>query len=147
MEEQIKMARLNLELKRKTNEIKQRKQELEAVKHEMLVENEKKYHVNKHTLLAAIASIREKKAGLAYDDVTRLTLTDEIHNIEDQLNIIRDERDMEARRIVADIFAQRNEVEAEEREVMEWYEAEKLAIMEAQYEARKEAAMQEGGVQ
>lgn len=147
MEEQIKMAKLNAEYKKKQNELKARKQMVEAGKHAALQQVDEEYHKKKIELLADIADIRKKKEGLALDDPHRYDLSDKIHNIEDMLNIIRDERDIKARNVTHDAFADLMELEEEGRRLDEWLEDEKIKVMEEQHAARlaKEAAEAERG--
>jgi hypothetical protein len=150
MEEQIKMARLNAEYKKKQNIIKADKQRVEAGKHAALQQVDEEYHTKKRELLADIADIRKQKEGLALDDPKRADLSDEIRNIEDMLGIIRDERDIKARNVAHDAFAEHMELEEAGRRLDEWLEEEKIKVMEEQHAARidKEAAQaEEGGEQ
>lgn len=150
MEEQIKLARLNAEYKKKQNIIKADKQRVEAGKHAALQQVDEEYHTKKRELLADIADIRKQKEGLALDDPKRADLSDEIRNAEDQLGIIRDERDIKARNVAHDAFAAHMELEEAGRRLDEWLEEEKIKVMEEQHAARiaKEAAQaEEGGEQ
>lgn len=150
MEEQIKMAKLNAEFSKKQNDLKARKQMVENLKHTRLQHVDEEYHAKKRKLLADIADLRRQKEGLALDDTKRLALTDAIRSIEDKLSIIRDERDIEARRVVHESFADLMELEDEGRSLNEWLDDEKIKVMEEQHAARlaKEAAQaEEGGEQ
>ena len=150
MEEQIKLARLNAEYKKKQNIIKADKQRVEAGKHAALQQVDEEYHKKKCELLADIADIRKQKEGLALDDPHRYDLSDDIRNIEDMLGIIRDERDIKARNVAHDAFAEHMELEEAGRRLDEWLEDEKIKVMEEQHAARlaKEAAeAEEGGEQ
>ena len=132
MENQIMLLKLNAEYNKKNNDIKARKQLVEAGKHAALQQVDEEYHAKKRRLLADIADIRKKKEGLALDDPHRYDLTDDIRNVEDLLNILKDERDIEARRVVHEAFASLNELEEEGRRLGEWLEDEKIKIMEQQ---------------
>ena len=55
---------------------------------------------------------------------------DAIRNIEDELNILKDWRDIEARRIVGETFAEKTYLEDEGRRINEWLDDEKIKIME-----------------
>lgn len=132
MENQIMFLKLNAEYNKKNNDIKGRKQLVEAGKHAALQQVDEEYHAKKRQLLADIADIRKKKEGLAFDDPHRYDLTDDIRNVEDLLNILKDERDIEARRVVHEAFASLNELEEEGRRLGEWLEDEKIKIMEQQ---------------
>ena len=132
MENQIMFLKLNAEYNKKNNDIKERKQLVEAGKHAALQQVDEEYHAKKRQLLADIADIRKKKEGLALDDPHRYDLTDDIRNVEDLLNILKDERDIEARRVVHEAFASLNELEEEGRRLGEWLEDEKIKIMEQQ---------------
>lgn len=136
MEEQIKMARLNAEYNKKNNDLKARKQMVEHLKHTRLQHVDDEYHVNKRDLLTDIAYLRKQKEGLAFEDIKRLALTEAIRNIEDNLNIIRDERDIEARRVAHEAFAELMELEEEGRRLEEWLEDEKIKVMEEQHAAK-----------
>ena len=59
-------------------------------------------------------------------------LNDDIRNVEDLLNILKDERDIKARGVVHDAFSSLNELEEEGRRLGEWLEDEKIKIMEQQ---------------
>ena len=132
MENQIMLLKLNAEYNKKNNDIKARKQLVEAGKHAALQQVDEEYHAKKRQLLADIADIRKKKEGLALDDPHRYDLTDDIRNVEDLLNILKDERDIKARRVVHEAFASLNELEEEGRRLGEWLEDEKIKIMEQQ---------------
>ena len=142
MEEQIKMAKLNAEFSKKQNDLKARKQMVENLKHTRMQHVDDEYHAKKRKLLADIADIRKKRMGFAFEDPRRLNLSDDIRNVEDQLNIIHDERDIEARRVAHEAFADLMELEEEGRRLNEWLEDEKIKVMEEQHAARiaKEAA-------
>lgn len=150
MEEQIKMAKLNAEFSKKQNDLKARKQMVEHLKHTRLQHVDEEYHEKKRGLLADIADIRKKKAGIPFDDPRRYDLSDAIRNLEDKLNIIRDERDIEARRVAHEGFDELMELEEEVRRLNEWLDEEKIKVMEEQHAAKlaKEAAQaEEGGKQ
>ena len=132
MENQIMFLKLNAEYNKKNNDIKERKQLVEAGKHAALQQVDEEYHAKKRQLLADIADIRKKKEGLALDDPHRYDLTDDIRNVEDLLNILKDERDIKARGVVHDAFSSLNELEEEGRRLGEWLEDEKIKIMEQQ---------------
>lgn len=142
MEEQIKMAKLNAEFSKKQNDLKARKQMVEHLKHVKLQHFDDEYHEKKRGLLADIADIRKKKEGIPFDDPRRYDLSDAIRNLEDKLGIIRDERDIESRRVAYEGFAELMELEEEGRRLNEWLEDEKIKVMEEQHAARldKEAA-------
>lgn len=135
MEFQIMFAKLNAEYAKKINDLSARKQALEALKHEKLQYVNDKYHNEKRDYLVKMAQTRKKKEGLALDDPKRADITDEIRNIEDRLNLLHDERDIEARRIVGETFAEMTQLEEEGRRINEWLEDEKIKIMEKQWEA------------
>ena len=147
MEEQIKMARLNAEYNKKQNDLKARKQMVENLKHTRLQHVDDEYHAKKRELLADIADLRKQMEGLALDDTKRLALTDAIRSIEDKLSIIHDKRDIEARRVVHESFADLMELEEEGRRLNEWLDDEKIKVMEDQHAARlaREAAEAEKG--
>lgn len=147
MEEQIKMAKLNADYQKKQNGLKARKQMVEHLKHVKLTHVDDDYHQKKRDLLATMAEVRKKKEGIPFDDPRRYDLSDAIRNIEDQLNITHDERDIEARRVAHEAFAELMELEEEGRRLEEWLADEKIKVMEDQHAARlaREAAEQEGG--
>ena len=150
MEEQIKMAKLNAEFSKKQNDLKARKQMVENLKHTRLQHVDEEYHEKKRELLADIADLRKRKEGLALDDTKRLALTDAIRSIEDKLSVIHDERDIEARRVVHEAFADLMELEEEGRRLNERLDDEKIKVMEEQHAAKlaKQAAeAEEGGEQ
>ena len=142
MEEQIKMAKLNNEFNKKNNDIKARKQMVENLKHTRLQQVDDEYHEKKRGLLADIADIRKKKEGIPFDDPRRYNLYDAIRYLEDKLNIIRDERDIETRRVAHEAFADLMELEKEGRHLNEWLDEEKIKVMEETHAAKlaKEAA-------
>lgn len=142
MEEQIKMAKLNADFNKKQNDLKARKQMVENLKHVKLQHVDEEYHAKKRELLADIADLRKQKEGLALDDTKRLALTDDIHSIEDKLSIIHDERDIEARRVIHEAFADLMDLKEEGRLLNEWLDEEKIKVMEEQHAVRlaKEAA-------
>ena len=91
-----------------------------------------------------------EKQGLALDDPKRADLSDAIRNIEDELNILKDWRDIEARRIVGETFAEMTQLEEEDRRLNEWLEDEKIKVMEEQHAAKlaaKAAEAEKGGEQ
>ena len=147
MEEQIKMAKLNADFNKKQNDLKARKQMVEHLKHVKLSHVDEEYHAKKRELLADIADLRKQKEGLAIDDPKRLSLSDAIRSIEDKLNIIHDERDIEARNVAHEAFAGMMELNEEGRRLDEWLDEEKVKVMEEQYAAKiaKEAAQAEEG--
>ena len=147
MEEQIKMAKLNAEFTKKQNDLKARKQMVENLKHVKLQHVDEEYHAKKRELLADIADLRKQKEGLAIDDPKRLSLSDAIRSIEDKLNIIHDERDIEARKVAHEAFVDMMELNEEGRRLDEWLDEEKIKVMEEQYAAKlaKEAAQAEEG--
>jgi hypothetical protein len=132
MEFQIMFAKLNAEYAKKINDLSARKQANELAKHTKLNRVDELYHSKKKQYLDQIAEKRMKKQGLALDDPKRADLTDAIHNIEDELNILKDWRDIEARRIVGETFAEKTQLEDEGRRINEWLEDEKIKIMEQQ---------------
>ena len=136
MEEQIKMAKLNAEYNKKQNDLKARKQMVEHLKHVKLSHVDDEYHSKKRELLADIADLRKQKEGLALEDTKRLSLSDAIRSIEDKLNIIHDERDIDARRVAHEAFAELMELEEEGRLLNEWLDEEKVKVMEEQHAAR-----------
>ena len=136
MEKEIKMAKLNAEFNKKNNDLKARKQMVEAGKHAALQQIDNEYHEKKRELLADIADVRKKKEGIPFDDPRRYDLSDEIRNIEDMLNIIRDERDIKARRVAHEAFADLMELEEEGRRLGEWLEDEKIKVMEELHAAK-----------
>ena len=142
MEEQIKMAKLNADFNKKQNDLKARKQMVENLKHVKLQHVDEEYHAKKRELLADIADLRKQKEGLAIDDPKRLSLSDAIRSIEDKLNIIHDERDIEARKVAYEAFVDMMELNEEGRRLDEWLDEEKIKVMEEQYAAKlaKEAA-------
>ena len=131
-------AKLNAEYAKKTNDLSARKQALEASKHSYITNVDDVYHYKKQEYMKQIAEARMKKEGLALDDPKRADLTDAIRNIEDELNILKDWRDIEARRIVGEIFAEMTELEEEGRRINEWLEDEKIKIMEQQLALKKQ---------
>ena len=147
MEEQIKMAKLNADFNKKQNDLKARKQMVENLKHVKLQHVDEEYHAKKRELLADIADLRKQKEGLAIDDPKRLSLSDAIRSIEDKLNIIHDERDIEARKVAHEAFVDMMELNEEGRRLDEWLDEEKINVMEEQYAAKlaKEAAQAEEG--
>ena len=128
-------AKLNAEYAKKTNDLSARKQANEVAKHTKLNRVDELYHSKKRQYLDQIAATRMKKEGLALDDPKRADFTDAIRNIEDELNILKDWRDIEARRIVGETFAEMTQLEEEGRRINEWLEDEKIKIMEKQLEA------------
>lgn len=142
MEEQIKMAKLNADFTKKQNDLKARKQMVENLKHVKLQHVDEEYHAKKLELLADIADLRKQKEGLAIDDPKRLSLSDAIRSIEDKLNIIHDERDIKARNVAHEAFADMMELEEEGRRLNEWLDDEKIKVMEEQHAAKlaKESA-------
>ena len=147
MEEQIKMAKLNADFNKKQNDLKARTQMVENLKHVKLQHVDEEYHAKKRELLADIADLRKQKEGLAIDDPKRLSLSDAIRSIEDKLNIIHDERDIEARKVAHEAFVDMMELNEEGRRLDEWLDEEKIKVMEEQYAAKlaKEAAQAEEG--
>lgn len=147
MEEQIKMAKLNADFNKKQNDLKARKQMVENLKHVKLQHVDEEYHAKKRELLDDIADLRKQKEGLAIDDPKRLSLSDAIRSIEDKLNIIHDERDIKARNVAHEAFADMMELNEEGRRLDEWLDEEKVKVMEEQYAAKlaKEAAQAEEG--
>ena len=147
MEEQIKMAKLNAEFTKKQNDLKARKQMVENLKHVKMQHVDEEYHAKKRELLDDIADLRKQKEGLAIDDPKRLSLSDAIRSIEDKLNIIHDERDIEARKVAHEAFVDMMELNEEGRRLDEWLDEEKIKVMEEQYAAKlaKEAAQAEEG--
>lgn len=147
MEEQIKMAKLNADFNKKQNDLKARTQMVENLKHVKLQHVDEEYHAKKRELLADIADLRKQKEGLAIDDPKRLSLSDAIRSIEDKLNIIHDERDIEARKVAHEVFVDMMELNEEGRRLDEWLDEEKIKVMEEQYAAKlaKEAAQAEEG--
>ena len=135
MEFQIMFAKLNAEYAKKTNDLSARKQANEVAKHTKLNRVDELYHSKKRQYHDQIAATRMKKEGLALDDPKRADFTDAIRNIEDELNILKDWRDIEARRIVGETFAEMTQLEEEGRRINEWLEDEKIKIMEKQLEA------------
>lgn len=150
MEEQIKMAKLNADFNKKQNDLKARKQMVENLKHVKLQHVDEEYHAKKRELLADIADLRKQKEGLALEDPKRLSLTDAIRSIEDKMNIIHDERDIKARNVVHEAFADMMKLDEECRCLNQRLDEEKIKVMEEQYAAKlaKEAAQaDEGGDQ
>lgn len=150
MEEQIKMTKLNAEFTKKQNDLKARKQANEEGKHTKLNRVDELYHHKKRQYLDQIAATRMEKQGLALDDPKRADLSDAIRNIEDELNILKDWRDIEARRIVGETFAEMTQLEEEDRRLNEWLEDEKIKVMEEQHAAKfaaKAAEAEKGGEQ
>jgi hypothetical protein len=147
MEEQIKMAKLNADFNKKQNDLKARKQMVENLKHVKLQHVDEEYHAKNRELLADIADLRKQKEGLALEDTKRLSLTDAIRSIEDKLNIVHDERDIKARNVVHEAFADMMELDEECRCLNQWLDEEKIKVMEEQYAAKlaKEAAQAEEG--
>ena len=147
MEEQIKMAKLNADFNKKQNDLKARTQMVENLKHVKLQHVDEEYHAKKRELLDDIADLRKQKEGLAIDDPKRLSLSDAIRSIEDKLNIIHDERDIEARKVAHEAFVDMMELNEEGRRLDEWLDEEKIKVMEEQYAAKlaKEAAQAEEG--
>ena len=147
MEEQIKMAKLNADFNKKQNDLKARTQMVENLTHVKLQHVDEEYHAKKRELLADIADLRKQKEGLAIDDPKRLSLSDAIRSIEDKLNIIHDERDIEARKVAHEVFVDMMELNEEGRRLDEWLDEEKIKVMEEQYAAKlaKEAAQAEEG--
>ena len=132
MENQIMLMKLNAEYAKKTNDLSARKQANNVAKHTKLNRVDELYHSKKRQYLDQIAATRMKKEGLALDDPKRADLTDAIRNIEDELNILKDWRDIEARRIVGETFAELTKLEDEGRRINEWLDDEKIKIMEQQ---------------
>ena len=135
MENQIMLMKLNAEYAKKTNDLSARKQANNVAKHTKLNRVDELYHSKKRQYLDQIAATRMKKEGRALDDPKRADLTDAIRNIEDELNILKDWRDIEARRIVGETFAELTKLEDEGRRINEWLDDEKIKIMEKQWEA------------
>ena len=136
MEEQIKMAKLNAEFTKKQNDLKARKQMAENLKHVKLQHVDEEYHAKKRELLADIADIRKKKEGLSLDDPKRHNLADDIRSIEDKLSVIRDERDIKARNVAYEAFADLMELDEEGRRLDEWLDEEKVKVMEEKLAAK-----------
>lgn len=136
------MAKLNADFTKKQNDLKARKQMVEHLKHVKLSHVDEEYHEKKRELLTDIADLRKQKEGLAIDGPKRLSLSDAIRSIEDKLNIIHDERDLDARRVANEAFSELMELEEEGRRLNEWLDDEKIKVMEEQYAAKlaKEAA-------
>lgn len=138
MENQIMFLKLNAEYAKKTNDLSARKQANELSKHTKLNRVDELYHQKKRQYLDQIAATRMKKQGLALDDPKRADLSDAIRNIEDELNILKDWRDIEARRIVGETFAEMTQLEEEGRRINELLEDEKIKIMEQQLALKKQ---------
>ena len=130
--------KLNAEYAKKTNDLSARKQANELAKHTKLNRVDELYHSKKRQYLDQIAATRMKKQGLALDDPKRKDLTDAIRNIEDELSILKDWRDIEARRIVGETFAELTKLEDEGRCINECLEVEKIKIMEQQLALKKQ---------
>ena len=129
-EAELRIAALNLEHKKRSNEIVGRREQLSMETNSIIESLKKNYIKAKTELMGEIASIRQERCGLAFEDPQRDAYNAQIREREMKLSLIRDQLDLDINETKTAAAARRHEIDQEARKLDYEHENLKQAIME-----------------
>lgn len=137
-QKQIRLQQLNEELTKKRNAIKRRKDAIALQKLNDLMAEDENYCQRKKFFIEKIDGLRKQKSQYDLDHPRRYEIEDEARHGEHELSLLRNEHERNIHRINNRHMIARTALDDEERQLTEWFEQQKTAIM-CEYVERKEA--------
>ena len=129
-EAELRISRLNLEHKKRSNEMVGRREQLSMETRSVIESLKKNYIKAKTELMGEIAAIRETRCGLAFEDPQRDTYNAQIRERIMKLSLLRDQLDLDINETKTAAAARRHEIDQEARKLDYEHENLKQAIME-----------------
>ena len=135
---QQKMRGLSLVITRKRNDIKRRKDAIALQKLNDLMAEDDAYCEAKHKMIAEIDAVRLEKSTYEVTDPLYTLCETKARSMEHQLSLLRNEHERNIHRISNRHMVARTALDDEERQLSEWQEEQKGAIMLECVEANSE---------
>ena len=133
-----KLQELNIELTKKRNDIKRRKDAIALQKLNELMADDDAYCESKRKLIAEIDAVRLEKSTYNVTDPLYTLCETKARSMEHQLSLLRNEHERNIHRISNRHMIVRTALDDEERQLSEWQEEQKGAIMLECVEANSE---------
>ena len=137
-EREQKMQGLSLVITRKRNDIKRRKDAIALQKLNDLMAEDDAYCEAKHKKIAEIDAVRLEKSTYEVTDPLYTLCETKARSMEHQLSLLRNEHERNIHRISNRHMIARTALDDEERQLSEWQEEQKGAIMLECVEANSE---------
>ena len=134
-----KLQGLSLVVIRKRNDIKRRKDAIALQKLNDLMTEDDDYCSKKRDFIEKIDGFRKRKSTFDVNDPMRYDLEDEARHNEHMLSLLRNEHERNIHRINNRHMIARTALDDEDRQLSEWEEEEKGAIMREHLERKEEA--------
>ena len=135
----MKIHEINIELTKKRNDIKRRKDAIALQKLNDLMAEDENYCQRKRFFIEKIDDLRKQKSQYDLDHPRHYEIEDEARHGEHQLSLLRNEHERNIHRISNRHMIARTALDDEDRELSLWYEEQKAAIMREQLEKKEEA--------
>ena len=135
---QQKMRGLSLVITRKRNDIKRRKDAIALQKLNDLMAEDDAYCEAKRKMIAEIDAVRLEKSTYEVTDPLYTLCETKARSMEHQLSLLRNEHERNIHRISNRHMVARTALDDEERQLSEWQEEQKGAIMLECVEANSE---------
>ena len=135
---QQKMQGLSLVITRERNDIKRRKDAIALQKLNDLMAEDDAYCEAKHKMIAEIDAVRLEKSTYEVTDPLYTLCETKARSMEHQLSLLRNEHERNIHRISNRHMVARTALDDEERQLSEWQEEQKGAIMLECVEANSE---------
>lgn len=137
-ETQERYQKLNIELTKKRNDIKRRKDAIALQKLNDLMAEDENYCQRKRFFIEKIDDLRKQKSQYDLDHPRRYEIEDEARHGELQLSLLRNEHERNIHRISNRHTIARTALDDEDRELSLWYEEQKATIMREQLEKKED---------
>ncbi len=134
-----KLQEINIELTKKRNEIKRRKDAIALQKHNDLMAEADAYCEFKHKLIDEIDAVRLEKSTYDVTDPLYTLCETKARSMEHRLSLLRNDHERSIHRISNRHMIARTALDDEDRELSLWYEEQKAAIMREHLERKEEA--------
>jgi len=127
---ELQMQQLNCEYTKKSNAIARRKDEATQKKQQAIIEADDAFHAEKRSRLEKVVKMRTEKATLFEGDPKREIIEYEARTIEAEISVMRDDNEQRKRVISKLAYDEMCALDEESRQLNEWYNSEKLKVMQ-----------------
>lgn len=126
----LQMQKLKMQYAKRRNEIARQKDDVNRDKMAALLQADDAFHSERRVRISKINLIRAEKAALFEGDPKKAVLEAEARKIESEIALMRADNEQRKRTIVNEAYANRRALDEQSRQLSEWYEDFKLAILE-----------------
>lgn len=126
----LQMQKLKMQYAKMRNEINRQKDDVNRDKMAALLQADDAFHSERRVRISKINLIRAEKAALFEGDPKKAVLEAEARKIESEIALMRADNEQRKRTIVNEAYANRRALDEQSRQLSEWYEDFKLAILE-----------------